>query len=507
MRRHGARSARATMLSLLTLLLVGASSFRSANLAPVIARSRFALTEDRTRVGPIAGTLVDPDGGAVVDVELHLWPADEATRARQPSPFENWPPAHTRACTDQAGAFSFDGVPVGNYTLTAGLAYAETWQAPELVAPGSTALRFVFDRARVRVRLLGGDGNALRLERGASAGWNAEQPLAVEPFFCVVDGSAADRVPVALELLGRTPDSALFAVDAGQSYVVGCFSPAYGLSEQRISLVPGAWTAEVTMRPRTVDANGTLAVRMFDPSGEERPFAFAMELLAPLSRVVLRRAGVLRDEVSAFLDPLPVGEYLLRVDDEPRCFTWCGRGCETRPARYGAFEGLVQLERDATTTVEARLWAGGRIELDLALDPDVREACFARWRSSCARAETEFETAWNSVQLFRAGCESREARELWSWRALGSRGPAAHVTLRALDGETSSELDFFAPGDALVGAERGVIPGTRATSATLLRAGRYVLRIEHAEFEPIERAVDVLADEVQRVRLALLRRR
>lgn len=499
---HGTRLARrARMLASIALVWLGSNSVGASE--PVSA----SLAATRAAIGTVAGTLVDPNGGPVADVELRLSAADEETLARQPSPFDAWPPPHSVARTGATGAFVFEDVPAGNYSLVAGDRWRETWRAPERVSPGSTALRIVFDRVRLRVRVLGDDGRSLEIEHPAQAGWNDGEPLSAEPFFAVVDGGAPDRGPVALQIVGRTADSALFAADPGRACVVGCFTQARGLCEERVEIAAGTWAVDVELHALPAKAQGKLTARMFDPSGEEHPYAFAMELLAPRSRVVLRRAGARLYDVSAFWDPLPAGEYLLRVDDEPRCITSCGRGCESRPARYGAFEGLVRLERDATTTVDARLWAGGRIELDLALDPALREACFERWRAASAQAESEWETTWNSVQLYRAGLENSRARELWSWRALGSRGPAARVTCCELESDAPRELDFFAPGDVLVGAERGVIPGTRATSATLLHPGRYLVRVEHPEFEPVERVVDIAANGVERLRVELSPRR
>ena len=431
--------------------------------------------------GELAGVLVDPLGQPVGHFPVGLFP--EALLSADPGPAERPPLKVTRYWkirevrgeglrsgllrTDAAGRFHFRGLRGGGYLLAgpaehAWLGSPAVGSGPrqelrsELVSTGTLDLRLIVAHHRLAVRAVGAGGEA----------------LPAEPIFCALADPGGRVVPH-----GEEPDrwedgagGVQFHVRPGRAYVVGYAARDRALREEAVSIPEAPYRTDVLLQLGPRLAPGRLLLLAVGRTGQPLP-AGGWVRIRSLQTGFERRVSepswtdLLGGEPSS--DPveyeLAPGRYEVVVHD--RRADSHGLRWPSRPPFGAPVTAEFEVHPGLETRLQLAVRTGGHLALRLpAPEPPAGSA-----------------------------------------PAAGEPAPEVSLELRPSGGGAPLPLELYVVRDLPpFGAPRERVPlGARALSATLIPAGRWLLRATAPGHEPAELPVEIERDRISEYVLSL----
>lgn len=466
------------MRAALAAVLLLAGSFAQELVPPTAGERSTAVTK-----GSVVGRVVDPDGKPFVHLPIVILRAELVDGASADAVAKGTGNGRTGR-TSNDGSFVFEGVDPGSYHLCYTQGERTTRISTRAFEPGE-AFEFVLPLHRLVVRCHDAEGKLVQ-PRSSTRPARSEDGFIPMPTCWPLVPGRQPRTPLAI--LSVDTEAVQFAVERDMSYAVSSLRMENGPVEELVTVRDHLTECVLRLAPhRPV---GKLAVQVFGPDGRElRTGDYQLALCSLASRLPIARKGAREFDPPEFDTEIPAGVYLLRArNDEPA--PDCGTGWTPRAPRWMPIEQDVRIVSGETTKVVLRAQVGGRLDLDLKLEPKLHERKLAEW----AR---RFPTQTSPPSS--------------AWIALGSKGPAAQVALTPLDGngraaDAPIEIEMFNPELLRCYHDYGMLPGTRDHSYTLVPPGRYSLSIVAPEFEPFTSVVEMRPDGLTSVQVELVER-
>ncbi len=283
-----------------------------------------------------------------------------------------------------------------------------------------------------------------------------------------------------------------FLVRPGERYLYAYVGKDITPVEGEITIAPGEPLVVRELHVGPTAEQGNLRLRPTRPDGSSIHHDFQVSVESLVTGLTLFR-HVSGPSEARYGDRLPAGRYRVRVETEENS-PMCGNGWNPKPAPFGDWVSIVEIEPHVLNEVEARMWEGGRLRLAL----DLPEGMSSRRELWTRRYP------WQGDPLE------------FHWLHMGAHGPGARVTLRPDPAARSPErgpgmpdldrpLSFFIPKVLACHQAPALLPGDEELSEWI-PPGDYLMHVEARDFEPLNARVSIHVGETSALRLQLVAR-
>lgn len=390
------------------------------------------------------------------------------------------------------GGFRITGLEPGRYRLfVSSNEWSNQWLevSPSPLATGSEDQAVSIATPMVDLRLVDADGEAVEIPlRGLDpfGGWGKEwvRLQEVSPEGRVIYHNLWPAPPA----LPRAGDRYLWQVVPGEQYVVQVYSPDRGLIEEYID-APGDGSSllHTLIVPAPVGPE-EFPLEVTFPESPPRGHDWSIEVSSASTGSFILALGKYSDRDKLILGP---GRYSLRVDCDP-----FPAGCwqtamlmPPDPAPCAPIEVELTVLTGDSRPLTIEFAEGGRLRLEATIegDPSPEVADLLDWFEEPIprfRDREPFYSISDELDLlFDTGTHPGGGRLEW------------------LDDPTAPKrLDFFWPGNEVVSRWGHFIPGRSNLLRDPLPPGRHRLRLTVPGCVPIEREVEIRANEVVELR-------